>query len=122
MLSRHYQDMQHQATSLEEIAKQTGLKFFIKFRNCSDIVVFFIKFRNCSDSVVFFLLNLGTVLTVWYFLLNLGTVLTVWYFLLNLDTSVKSGRFKLFLWDQSEMMQSCKCFQHVSKMPDLTYN
>ena len=25
MLSRHYQDMQHQATSLEEIAKQTGL-------------------------------------------------------------------------------------------------
>jgi hypothetical protein len=25
MLSHHYQDMQHQATSLEEIAKQTGL-------------------------------------------------------------------------------------------------
>jgi hypothetical protein len=25
MLSHHYQDMQHQTTSLEEIAKQTGL-------------------------------------------------------------------------------------------------
>jgi hypothetical protein len=38
--------------------------------------------------------------------------------------SIKSGGVKLVLWAQSsprfEMMLSCKCFRHVSKMPPIT--
>ena len=39
---------------------------------------------------------------------------------------MKYGGVKLVLWTETsqlgEMMQSCKCFQHVSKMSTLTYN
>jgi hypothetical protein len=39
---------------------------------------------------------------------------------------INSGRVRLVLWPQtsslSEMMQSCKCFPHVSKMSTLSYN
>jgi hypothetical protein len=42
------------------------------------------------------------------------------------DTSIKGGWIKLVLCAQtsslSEMMPSCTCFPHVSKMPTLTYN
>ena len=45
---------------------------------------------------------------------------------LGTGTSVKSGWVKLVFWAQisslSEMMQSCKCFPHVSKLSTLTYN
>ena len=38
---------------------------------------------------------------------------------------MKSGDVKLVLWSQTypfgEMMWSCKCFLHVSKMPTVTY-
>ena len=41
-------------------------------------------------------------------------------------TSMKSDGGQLVLWAQtsalSEVMRSCKCFPHVSKMPTLTYN
>ena len=39
-------------------------------------------------------------------------------------TSIKSGEDKLVLWTSliCEMMLSCKCFQHVSKMSLLSYN
>ena len=42
------------------------------------------------------------------------------------DTSRKSDGVKLVWWTHtsplSKMMRSCKCFSHVSKMPNLTYN
>ena len=45
---------------------------------------------------------------------------------LGTGASIKSGSFKLVLRTQtfllSEMMWSCKCFPHVSKMTTLTYN
>jgi len=45
---------------------------------------------------------------------------------LGTGTSIKRGRVKLVLCAQtfplSEMMRSCKCFSHVSKIPTLAYN
>ena len=42
----------------------------------------------------------------------------------DICTSINSGGFKLVLWAQicllREMMRSCKCFSHLSKMPTLT--
>ena len=42
------------------------------------------------------------------------------------DTSIKSGGDELDLWAKgfplTEMMRSCKCFPHVSKIPTHTYN
>jgi hypothetical protein len=42
------------------------------------------------------------------------------------STSIESGGVKLVLWAQStplsEMMWSCKCFLHASKMSTFTYN
>ena len=47
-------------------------------------------------------------------------------FWLSTGTSIRSGRVKLVLWAQtsplSEMMRSCKYFQHVSTMTILTSN
>ena len=47
-------------------------------------------------------------------------------FWLGTGTSIESGGVKLVLWAQStplsEMMWSCKCFLHVSKMSTFTYN
>jgi len=44
---------------------------------------------------------------------------------LDTDTSIKSSRVKLVLWPLTstvnEMVQSCKCFPHVSKMPTLIH-
>jgi hypothetical protein len=45
---------------------------------------------------------------------------------LSTDTSITSGRAILVVRAQtsllSEMMQSCKCFQYLSKMPTFTYD
>ena len=42
---------------------------------------------------------------------------------LGRDTSIKSGSVKLGLWKKTshEMIQSWKCFPHMSKMPTFTY-
>jgi hypothetical protein len=44
----------------------------------------------------------------------------------GLGTSMKSGRVKIVVWVQvspaSDMIRSCRCIPHVSKMLVLTYN
>ena len=45
-----------------------------------------------------------------------------WLSWLGTGTLIKRGGVKLVFMDPSQMIQLCKCFPHVSKMPTLVYN